>query len=363
MTSYTIHHNPCINQDIQKDLNHIIDCINSCGIKYLSIYLIGAFGRGEGSVHYIHNRWHGINDYDLTIITEESNQIESFPPPLCEKLAQELDIDFVDIGIIKYNSLRNLRPTLQNYDLIYGSTCISGKNLKHDMPEFKAESIPPFEFLRLLCNRTAGLLSTKLPERCNSQTYCYNQYIKACIAVGDIVVYLNGGYQCSYHERQKTFIKLARNSILPFNLSESEIEIINNAYTIKLNGGTNNHFPADDHFIKPLIYKAFCSITTYCCFENTDEVLKAESALKRKYHLRNKDILITLFNRIVLRNPAPLLSVIRKTILFSLPFFYTNSSVILEKFRYLHKFWLIPHALTSPWNTQSVFKLWEQYNH
>ena len=190
MSLFTQQTNTQIDEDVRQDLDYIGSAIDSCGVEYSAIYLVGAFGRGEGSVRFDGKRWRAVNDYDLVVITADCEKLRSCFERLGSELARTLQIDFVDIGCISTNSLSTLQPTMQNYDLKFGSILLAGKELLNEIPDFEPGYLPPYELIRLLCNRSAGLLTAMLPENTKSQYYCTNQFLKACIAVGDVAVHI-----------------------------------------------------------------------------------------------------------------------------------------------------------------------------
>ena len=116
----------------------------------------------------------------------------------------------MDIGYLPKSVLSSLTPTLETTDLKYASTFLDGRDLLGEIPNFDSRDISPYEFARLICNRTAGLLSARLPRHTDSVQYRTNQYVKACIAVGDVAVYLGRGYNPSYRKRMDTFKSIAQ---------------------------------------------------------------------------------------------------------------------------------------------------------
>ena len=180
-------------------------------------------------------------------------------------------------------ALRQLSPTIENYDLKNASLRLAGRDVLEEIPKFDVKDIPPFEFARLICNRTAGVLSTWLPVHSRSPQYCANQYVKACIAVGDVAVYIGKHYHPSYRERQKLFVSLAKKHEIPFCLSDDAITLINSAYSNKLGNDAKNGFRIDDMVMRDMIDNTFLAIAARCLGEKVNSVRAAGEALVRHY--------------------------------------------------------------------------------
>ena len=60
--------NEIVEKDIGQDIESIVSAIKNSGLNFEAIYLVGSFGRGEGSVRFDGSRWRGTNDYDVLVI-------------------------------------------------------------------------------------------------------------------------------------------------------------------------------------------------------------------------------------------------------------------------------------------------------
>jgi len=363
---YTAHDNDRIEKDIGEDLDSIITAVERQSMSYDAIYLVGSFGRGEGSAYFDGHRWRGINDYDLLIVSSEPASDADLLKRLGRELAKRLQMDFVDIGWLPKSALRQLSPTIENYDLKNASLRLAGYDVLEEIPKFDVKEIPPFEFARLICNRTAGVLSTRLPLRALSPQYCANQYVKACVAVGDVAVYLGENYHPSYRERQKLFVSLAKRQQIPFFLSDDAVALVISAYSSKLSNEAKDDFRIDDMLMRDMIKSAFLAIAARCLGEKVNSVRTAGEALVKHYRTRR-----TLIERlddfvcIWLRRDKRRASALRYKILFSLPAVYMADSTM--RFRrwlfYVSRFWGVPGALTKSGDLTSVVSLWEEYCH
>ncbi len=358
--------NDTVERDIGQDIQSIVAAIKKRRLTFEAIYLVGSFGRGEGTVRFDGIRWRGINDYDIQIIS--STGLVDLQPlkELGLELAKTLQIDFVDIGYLPKSILSSLPPTLENYDLKYASTLLEGRDLLRDIPNFDSRDISPYEFARLICNRTAGLLSVRLPERMNSVQYRTNQYLKACIAVGDVAVYLVRGYDPSYRNRMDTFRSMAKDRQTGFTLTEDEMDCVVRGYATKLGDDSTGTFNVDETSMRNMIGNSFRAIAERCVGKPLIPTDVAGNALI-KYYTRERGLLNTIDNIFCgwlhsdrRRGPS-----ISNRILFSLPAFYCHRSEFefYCELEYVCKLWTVPGALEKKWNSLSAVELWEEYCH
>jgi hypothetical protein len=108
------------------------------------------------------------------------------------------------------SSLAVLKPTVFNYDLKYASRALVGDpELLDQIPPFKPSDIPPWEGLRLLFNRIAGLMGaverrpggTELEA--SDPSYLKNQIIKGLVACGDALLISQEQYHHSCSARRE----------------------------------------------------------------------------------------------------------------------------------------------------------------
>ena len=358
--------NETVERDIGQDIQAIVAAIKKRPLRFEAIYLVGSFGRGEGSVRFDGSRWRGINDYDIQIISSPGVIDLQLLKELGLELAKSLQIDFVDIGYLPATTLSSLTPTLENYDLKYASTCLEGRELLRDIPNFDSRDISPYEFARLICNRTAGLLSVRLPERVNSFQYRTNQYLKACIAVGDVAVYLARGYDPSYRNRMDSFRSIAKERQISFALTEHEMDCIVRGYATKLGGDSTITFNIDETSMRNMIENSFRAIAERCVGKPLTPIDVAGNALV-KYYTRERGLLNTIDNILCrwLHNKKGHGPAISNRILFSLPAFYCHRSEFEFRceLKYVRKFWSVPGALEKKWDSLSAVELWEEYCH
>jgi hypothetical protein len=155
-----------------------------------------------------------VNDYDLTVV--DARNLSAPLAGLGEELARELDIDFVDLSWSD-GRWEQWPLTIANYDLKYGSQVIAGNPAILDrLPAYASADLPPEEIVRLLLNRTAGLLIglrgeflAGRPPTDRERRFLTNQIAKALMALGDWHLFQWRGYDSSYARRRQRFASLA----------------------------------------------------------------------------------------------------------------------------------------------------------
>ncbi len=366
MSNLISQNNARAEQDIRGDIELVVAAIDRLRIGYDAIYLIGSFGRGEGSVRFDGARWRGVNDFDLLVVLSQQTDDGMPLRSLGRELASTLKIDFVDLGCISRASLGSLCVTIQNYDLKYASLLIAGRDVRAEMPDFKQSDIPAFEFARLLCNRTAGLLTANLPERRLSTDYRTNQFLKACLAVGDVAVYVRRGYHPLCGERLKWFRALVQGGNMPFPLSSPALNHIEKSYEVKVGCHPATPFEVDHGLMRDMIESAFVAIAERCTGRAVRSVRQAERELVTHYcgaepFTQRIDEALRAW-RLGERGRA---QTIKNKILFSLPGFYCYpfQNGIRVGFEFIRRFWFVPGAHGKGLTALSAAMLWEEYCH
>ena len=199
-----------------------------------SIYLIGSFGRDEGSYIITNGELRIYNDIDFVGIIEDTDKhlISDFEISLFNgKYAKKLNIPFFDFNILTKSTILNQEPSIQSYDFKYGSKLIYGYDYSKEY-RIEVSYLPKFEFIRLLLNRSAGLLTGKFHN--TSKEYNIIQTYKAYIAIGDaLLFYIDGFYDSKYNLRMQRFLE-QKNKILGL-IDESSYQQIINSYLKKIN--------------------------------------------------------------------------------------------------------------------------------
>ncbi|MEK6872553.1 MAG: hypothetical protein AABW90_00895 [Nanoarchaeota archaeon] len=161
---------------LQKIVSSFLKDIKAMNNKMISIILFGGFGKGEGSIQFINNKFVPYNDFDFYIITEKklsdkelnkismnaSKEIGMGGLEIAYFPEQEYDSKkffHIDVRCIPYDHLSKLMKIQRYYELKYGSRVIYGdKTVLHKIKEIKPEEIPFSEGLRNLFNKLHTML-------------------------------------------------------------------------------------------------------------------------------------------------------------------------------------------------------------
>lgn len=121
-----------------------------------ALVLVGAFGRGEGSMVHDAGGWRPLNDYDLVLVHRG-------PAPdvdaVRRALAAELGFDHLDVEVLESSHLARLPASMHAYDLKYGGRVIAGDaRALERIPPIAAEQVDLATARLLLFNRLTCLL-------------------------------------------------------------------------------------------------------------------------------------------------------------------------------------------------------------
>jgi predicted nucleotidyltransferase len=212
---YTLQQDPAAESVVSDQLELVVQAITRRAGAVEAVVLTGSFGRGEGGVYRdAGGRFRPVNDYDLTVVGPPD--LGARLQGLGEELARELGIDFVDLSASD-GRWEQWPLTIANYDLKYGSQVIAGNPAVLDrLPAYASADLPPEEIVRLLLNRTAGLLiglrgkflGGEAPTE-DERRFLANQVVKALMALGDWHLFQWRGYDSSYARRRERFSALA----------------------------------------------------------------------------------------------------------------------------------------------------------
>ena len=348
----------------------VVDSIRNAIPSTNSIYLAGGFGRGEGTVEKIANQWRPLNDYDIWVVADHFTELEiKSMHYLKSNLANQFHIDYVDVAYITRNELRELSPTIEHYELLEYATLLWGAEARSEAPKYGPEDISKYEFVRLICNRAAGILTALLPERTGCATYIANQKMKAYIAVGDCMVYLRGTYCVLYSERCRQLLNIFKQQDLAMHFTKEEQEDITKAYRRKLNDPTHGFDPSLESAAK-VLQKAYTLLAMRVGEQRVPRFATAQRRF-RKTLLSNsvKPVSFVKCLWIMLRSRAGACVLTpeeqRLRVLLATPAFIAKCSKLNVIFaaEYFRQFWCLPRALRLPPSPISVARLWEQFCH
>lgn len=220
--NYTVYDNEGIDRDISSDLDLIVsktlELMQNERDKIQAIVLSGGFGRGEGGVIFKEGRARPINDYDIAAIVEGNylllyRKYQKRLWNISERVAREIGIKQIDIGLRNIHDLRSMPLTIENYEFLRGHRVLYGSiNLSEIMPNYDPTEIPLFEGTWLFRNRGGGLLIAAkyfMPDGIAPEQKKQNFGVeceKAIMAVGDSILLLKGKYHY-LHQKRKEIIQ------------------------------------------------------------------------------------------------------------------------------------------------------------
>jgi predicted nucleotidyltransferase len=147
---------------VSRDLDRITAAVRTAADAdpLLGIFLLGGYARGEGAIRRATDgTLRGFNDYDLLLVFADRPASPERYAALSRRLARELEIDFVDLGVATLAELTSAPPTLFWYELGEGHRELwvrEGARIR--LPRFRIEELDPEEGSRLLLNRGMALL-------------------------------------------------------------------------------------------------------------------------------------------------------------------------------------------------------------
>ena len=196
-----------IEERFERDMKLIVD---ECREKFgdlEAIILYGGYGRDEGAWYCSDVGWSPYNDYDILIVSEQK-VAKSIIDNLRKELASRIGINWVDISIMSSKKISNLKPSIYNYDLKYGSKVLFGNRKILDLIDLGENiKLPLIEIRNLFLTRLFTLIDspksadfdTDLNE--NEALFFRNQLAKSVLASVDVQLILSGQYNTSYVKR------------------------------------------------------------------------------------------------------------------------------------------------------------------
>ncbi|MEK6937106.1 MAG: hypothetical protein AABW58_03480 [Nanoarchaeota archaeon] len=212
-----------VDKEVQKQLDIVSEEINKEIKDVKSIIVYGGFGRGEGSVKKVNNKYYPANDFDVYVITKKKVN-GSLLDEIAKKVAKRLgskgiefnkfdknwsfeDNFYLDLKCLTLKELRRLVPLLRYYELRNASNIFYGEEVRNLIPDYKAEEIPLGEGFRILFNRMTHLVEYFSTEGKHNDLvlsfFCVKAYLDSCTAL----LLLNKKYSPFYRKRMEDFYK------------------------------------------------------------------------------------------------------------------------------------------------------------
>lgn len=193
--SYTVQDTPSIVARIQRDLETVARRVQEADPHLRALVLTGGFARGEGAVFQGEPQ----NDYDFVAIRAARPGGSDYGR-LEQELSQELGLH-VDLARVAAWRLRRARPTIFWYETALRGRTLWGEELLGRIPVRTVEAIDAAEGLRLLVNRSAGLLLATGAIGDHARRI---QSSKALLAALDARLLARGIFPPSQRERYET---------------------------------------------------------------------------------------------------------------------------------------------------------------
>lgn len=184
---------------VEADLAHVTDVVRQADPGLRSLVLTGAFARGEGAV--VDGKPQ--NDYDLVAL----RGLRSSRVPY-DELRRRLEADLamhVDLAPVAAWRLPFVAPGIFWYETALRGRVLWGENLLGRIAVRDAKAIGPCEGLRLLVNRSAGLL---LATGMQDPHQVRIQAAKGLLAALDAQLLATGTFAPSHTERWQALLEL-----------------------------------------------------------------------------------------------------------------------------------------------------------
>ena len=158
LPKYTSSSDQAVTARVEAAIEKVRDEI-AARLKPDSIILIGSFGRGEALVSLEGDSLKFLSDCDIIVISRKlitRKTLIKLEDKLKRKTSLEVNISGLELSL--YFNLAKFftkiwRPTIDVYDMKYGSRIVYGQNYLERIPDFKPEEIPVWEGVRLVFNR------------------------------------------------------------------------------------------------------------------------------------------------------------------------------------------------------------------
>lgn len=203
--------NPKVNKKVVKIVETLKEGIIS-NFHPKSIILSGSFGKGEVTVIEDSGDLRFLSDCEVIIIPYRyifnRSKVDEFELNFYERTGLKVGIWGATLGFYLLIPFMNkkMKPTMDNYDLKYGSKVIYGKNYLDKLPDFKPEEIPLWEGIRLLFNRMVESLEHFSFEKPTEEMVFWTD--KIVLACQDVLLLSIGRYDSSYKIRSTLLQKL-----------------------------------------------------------------------------------------------------------------------------------------------------------
>ncbi len=332
-----------------------------------AIYLSGGFGRGEGTVRRTARGWVPVNDYDLVVVGVADAARRLATTALGRRLAKELGIEYIDVGWLQLDTITT-NPTLEAFDFQHGAQLVHGEDIRGLLPAIEADRIPGFDWVRLICNRAAGLHTLGWSERRGDNHYAASQVLKAWQAVGDAVVSVVDGYRPRAVARREVFLRLSEQGRLPPWIAPTDAAAILVAYDLKLQGWDGDPPLVRGEGIGSVLAETFCWLVATDLGEGELVLPDAIKRARNAYAIRSSSWWRNLGRALKRRHWGYCggdVAFIARHVLFAQVAMAAahDRGVAEERSEYRRQFWWVPGAWGLSPDGAGAGRLWERFSH
>ena len=219
--TYTTYENRTVNEAIGRQILEFTKTILAQVKDIQSLFLLGGYGRGEGSV--LHKKEViPLGDYDFLLVSNLPHAGISIAG--IENLQRKFSVQYhVGVNHIWRFLLPFLDRRIYWYEAKFGSALLFGDEKGLDrIPIQGSKDIDLREGISLMSNRLMGSLRVFDPRFCRhpanqeQNNHLVFQSVKAILASGDALLLLSGNYHFSYEERCRRFMKSYKNDFPEF---------------------------------------------------------------------------------------------------------------------------------------------------
>lgn len=206
---YTVNDSPPVVARIEKDLLHILETVQRADPQLRSLVLTGGFARGEGAMLA------GIpqNDYDFVAIRSIGQPRRPYPE-VRRELEKTIGLH-IDLAPVQTWRLPWVSRSIFWYETALRGRVLYGPDLLSKIRIRDPAKIDPKEGLRLLVNRSAGLL---LGSETNDPYKRKLQAAKALLAALDVRLLATDQFLPSQRERWTLACDLHAQGLLPSDM-------------------------------------------------------------------------------------------------------------------------------------------------
>ncbi len=198
-----------------------------------AIVLIGGYGRGEGGVIETKNGSRPHNNFDL-IAFSTNRKPSQYLETINDKLApirKKYNIG-IDLSMIETKKFSKQSCLVMWYDITHGHKILWGKHhFLLNFSQFELHDIPSWDVRNLMVNRSSLLLINRyiLFHELNEirKKTIIKHFIKATVGYGDALLFKHNLYHWSYMQKQDNMKMLAKQGLVPNDISEYYEEAIN----------------------------------------------------------------------------------------------------------------------------------------